>query len=115
MTDFPRSLIEFQQRFGDEAACAIPCSGALAQRVCLPGMVAKPGGRKRRPGPMSAPAAVAKPLGRSLLAGLVEVGETEIACRSQNDPVTGGGGRRYQGKMPVAGAVEVEDGELGPV
>ena len=22
MTDFPRSLIEFQQRFGDEAACA---------------------------------------------------------------------------------------------
>ena len=21
MTDFPRSLIEFQQRFGDEAAC----------------------------------------------------------------------------------------------
>ena len=22
MTDFPRSLLEFQQRFGDEAACA---------------------------------------------------------------------------------------------
>jgi hypothetical protein len=22
MTDFPSSLIEFQQRFGDEAACA---------------------------------------------------------------------------------------------
>ena len=31
--------------------------------------------------------------GRSPLAGLVEVDETEIACRSKNDPVTGGGGR----------------------
>jgi hypothetical protein len=26
--------------------------------------------------------------GRSLLSGLVEVDETEIACRSKNDPVT---------------------------
>src|SRR5260370_9117482 len=30
--------------------------------------------------------------GRSPLAGLVEVDETEIACRSKNDPATGGGG-----------------------
>src|SRR6201984_1875589 len=52
--------------------------------------------------------------GRSPLAGLVEVDETEIACRSQNDPVTGGGGRRHQRKMLVVGAVEVEDGGLGP-
>jgi ISXO2 transposase-like protein len=52
--------------------------------------------------------------GRSPLAGLVEVDETEIACRSKNDPVTGGGGRSHQGKMLVVGAVEVEDGGLGP-
>jgi len=51
--------------------------------------------------------------GRSLLAGLVEVDETEIACRSKNDPVTGGGGRSHQGKMLVVGAVEVQDG-AGP-
>ena len=52
--------------------------------------------------------------GRSPLAGLVELDETEIACRSKNDPVTGGGGRSHQGKMLVVGAVEVEDGGLGP-
>jgi len=47
--------------------------------------------------------------GRSPLAGLVEVDETEIPCRGKNDPVTGGGGRSHQGKMLVVGAVEVED------
>ena len=36
--------------------------------------------------------------GRSPLAGLVEVDETEIACRSKNDPVTGGGGRTIKAK-----------------
>jgi hypothetical protein len=51
---------------------------------------------------------------RSPLSGLVEVDETEIACRSKNDPVTGGGGRSHQDKMLVVGAVEVEDGGLGP-
>jgi predicted RNA-binding Zn-ribbon protein involved in translation (DUF1610 family) len=51
---------------------------------------------------------------RSPLAGLVEVDETEIACRSKNDPVTGGGGRSHQGKILVVGAVEVEDGGRGP-
>src|SRR6201987_4785295 len=54
------------------------------------------------------------PPNRAPLAGLVEVDETEIACRSKNDPVTGGGGRSHQGKMLVVGAVEVEDGGLGP-
>jgi hypothetical protein len=29
MTDFPRSLIEFQQRVGDEAACAQYLAAAL--------------------------------------------------------------------------------------
>jgi hypothetical protein len=52
--------------------------------------------------------------GRSPLAGLVEVDETQIACRSKNDPVTGGGGRSHQGKMLVVGAVEVKDRGLGP-
>ena len=52
--------------------------------------------------------------GRSLLTGLVEVDETEIPCRSKDDPVTGGGGRSHQGKMLVVGAVEVEDGGIGP-
>jgi hypothetical protein len=51
---------------------------------------------------------------RNPLAGLVEVDETEIVCRSQNDPVTSGGGRSHHGKMLVVGAVEVEDGGRGP-
>src|SRR6267378_5300763 len=46
--------------------------------------------------------------------GLVEIDETEIPCRSKNDPVTGGGGRSHQGKMLIVGAVEVQDGEAGP-
>src|SRR5512134_1437877 len=46
--------------------------------------------------------------GRALLSGLVEVDETEIICRSDDDPLTGGGGRSHRGKMPVAGAVEVQ-------
>jgi len=52
--------------------------------------------------------------GRSPLAGLVEVDETEIICRSKNDPLTGGGGRSHHGKILVAGAVEIEDGGAGP-
>ena len=52
--------------------------------------------------------------GRSVLAGLVEVDETDIACRSKHDPVTGGGGRTHQGKMLIVGAVEVQDGGAGP-
>ena len=52
--------------------------------------------------------------GRCPLAGLVEVDETEIACRSKNNPLTGGGGRSHQGKMLVVGAVEIEDGGAGP-
>jgi hypothetical protein len=52
--------------------------------------------------------------GRNALAGLVEVDETEIACRRKHDPLTGGGGRSSQGKIRVVGAVEVEDGGAGP-
>jgi hypothetical protein len=45
--------------------------------------------------------------GRTPLEGLVEVDETEIPCRSKDDPPVGGGGRSHQGKILVAGAVEV--------
>src|SRR5438477_5298709 len=178
MTDFPRSLIEFQQRFGDEAACAqylaaarwpdgfvCPgCGGGKAWRLetkpwtyecagCgrqtsvtagtimhhskLPltawfwaaylmathsnGISALQLQRQLAFGSYKTAWLICAKLrcsmlapGRSPLAGLVEVDETQIACRSQIDPVTGGGGRSHQGKMLVVGAVEVEDGGLGP-
>ncbi len=47
--------------------------------------------------------------GRQPLAGLVEVDETAISCRSKTDPPAGGSGRSHQGKLLVAGAVEVRD------
>jgi ISXO2-like transposase domain len=53
--------------------------------------------------------------GRSPLAGLAEVDETEIPLRTEDDPVTGGGGRSHEGKMLVAGAVEVANGAPGRV
>src|SRR6267154_1897331 len=178
MTDFPHSLIEFQQRFGDEAACAqylaaarwpdgfvCPgCGGGKAWRLetkawtyecanCgrqtsvtagtimhhskLPltawfwaaylmathsnGISAVQLQRQLAFGSYKTAWLLCAKLrrsmlapGRSPLAGLVEVDETEIACRSKNDPVTGGGGCSHQGKMLVVGAVEVEDGGLGP-
>src|SRR5260370_35085126 len=52
--------------------------------------------------------------GRSALAGLVEVDETEIPCRSKNDQLTGGGGRSPRGKMPIGGARHVGDGRAAP-
>lgn len=52
--------------------------------------------------------------GREPLAGLVEVDEAELPCRSKNDPVTGGGGRSHQGKILIVGAVEVQDDGAGP-
>ena len=42
-----------------------------------------------------------------------EVDETEIPLRTKADPVCGGGGRSPQGKMLVAGAVEVENDAPG--
>ncbi len=45
---------------------------------------------------------------RSPLQGLVEVDETAISCRSKQEPVMGGQGRSHQGKLLVAGAVEVD-------
>lgn len=53
--------------------------------------------------------------GRSPLNGLVEADETTFPCRSKDDPVTGGGSRSAQGKLLIAGAVEVEDGQPGRI
>jgi transposase-like protein len=53
--------------------------------------------------------------GRSPLQGLVEADETTFPCRSKEDPITGGGGRSAQGKLLIAGAVEVEDGRPGRI
>ncbi len=50
--------------------------------------------------------------GRDPLTGLVEVDETNLPCRSRNEPLGGGGGRSHQGKILIAGAVEVQ--EKGP-
>jgi predicted RNA-binding Zn-ribbon protein involved in translation (DUF1610 family) len=178
VTDFPRSLIEFQQRFGDQAACArylvaarwpngfvCPgCGGGKAWRLETKAWTYECAGCGRQISvtagtimhhsklPLTAwfwaaylmathsngisvlqlqrqlgfgsyktawlicaklRCSMLAP-GRSPLAGLVELDETEIACRSKNDPVTGGGGRSHQGKMLVVGAVEIEDGGLGP-
>ena len=51
--------------------------------------------------------------GRQPLAGLVEVDETVIPCRSKSDPPAGGGGRSHRGKLLLAGAVEVRDDRPG--
>ena len=48
--------------------------------------------------------------GRAPLAGLVEVDETVLPLRTKEDPVAGGGRRSPEGKMFVAGAVEVDNG-----
>src|SRR5438093_12510387 len=178
MTDFPRSLIEFQQRFGDEAAAAqylaavrwpdgfvCPgCGGGKAWRLqtkawtyecthCarqtsvtagtimhhskLPltawfwaaylmathsnGISALQLQRQLALGSYKSAWLLCAKLRRSMLApgrtplaGLVEVDETELVCRSKKDPPAGGRGCSHQGKILVVGAVEVEDGGAGP-
>jgi hypothetical protein len=172
MTDFPRSLIEFQRRFPDEKACAAylaaarwpdgfrcpacghgkgwalttkaftwECGGCGRQTSVTAGTVMHGSklaltvwfwaaylmathsngmsarqlwrqlglgsyksawllcGKLRRA--MVAP-------GRSPLKGLVEVDETAIPYRPNDDPPEGGRGRSHDGKMLVAGAVEIE-------
>ena len=42
---------------------------------------------------------------RNLLSGLVEIDETSIRCRTKNDEVRRG--RSHEGKLMIAGAVEV--------
>ena len=52
---------------------------------------------------------------RTPLSGLVEMDETAIPFRTHDDPPAGGQGRSHQGKMLVAGAVEVTDGGPGRI
>ena len=179
MTDFPCSLLEFQRRFPDEAACA----GDLRQLRWPEGFVCPACGGLRgwalatkahthecadchRQTSVTAGTVmhgsklpltvwfwaaylmathsngisalqVQKQLGlgsyksawllcaklrramvapeRSPLAGLVEVDEASITCRTKDDPPAGGGGRSHQGKLLIAGAVEVGDGGPGRI
>lgn len=53
--------------------------------------------------------------GRTPLAGLVEIDEATIACRSKDEPPAGGSGRSHQGKMLIFGAVEVADDNPGRI
>jgi predicted RNA-binding Zn-ribbon protein involved in translation (DUF1610 family) len=178
MTDFPRSLIEFQHRFPDEAACAAylfaarwpggfvcpscgktkawelqtkawtyECAGCGKQTSVTAGtimhhsklplttwfwaaylMATHSNGisalqlqRQLALGSYKTAWLLCAKLRRSMVApgrgpltGLVEVDETEIACRSKHDPLSGGGGRSRQGKILVVAAVEVQDGGFGP-
>jgi hypothetical protein len=178
VTDFPRSLVEFQQRFPDETACVgylvrerwpqgfccpgcgtgkawqlqtkswtwecAACSrqtsvtaGTVMHHSKLPlttwfwaaylmathsnGISALQLQRQLALGSYKTAWLLCAKLRRSMvapgrapLAGLVEVDETGIVCRSKNDPLTRGGGRSHHGKMLVVGAVEVQDGGAGP-
>jgi ISXO2-like transposase domain/Transposase zinc-ribbon domain len=179
VTAFPRSLIEFQQRFPDEAACVgylfkarwpdgfvcpgcgtgrawelhtkpwtWECAGCHRQTSVTAGtimhhsklslttwfwaaylMATHSNGisalqlqRQLGLGSYKSAWLICAKLRRSMvapnrnpLAGLVEVDETEIACRSKHGPVTGGGGRSHQGKIIVIAAVEVGDGGPGRI
>ena len=123
MTDFPRSLIEFQRRFGDEAACAQYLAAARwPDGFVCPGC----GGGKAWRLQTKAWTYECASCGRqtSVTAGTImhhsKLPLTAwfwaaylMATHSNGDPVTGGG-RSHQGKLLVVGAVEVEDGSLGP-
>ena len=177
MTDFPRSLFEFQRRFPDDAACAAwlaaarwpegfvcPACGhakgwALATKaftwecaLCrrqtsvtagtvmhgskLPlsvwfwaaylmathsnGISALQLMKQLGLGSYKSAWLLAHKLRRAMvdperrpLAGLVEADETAIPFRSKDDPPAGGGGRSHQGKLLIAGAVEVRNGKPG--
>ncbi len=45
---------------------------------------------------------------RNALSGLVEIDETTINHRTKGDPVAGGHGRSHEGKLLIAGAVEIK-------
>lgn len=179
MSDFPRSLIEFQQRFPDEAGCAayleaarwpsgfvcpscggvrgwaleakawthecaecgkqtsvtagtvmhgskLPLTawfwGAYLMATHSNGISATQLQKQLGLGSYKSAWLLAAKLrramvapGRAPLAGLVEVDETEIPCRSKDDPPSGGRGRSRQGKILVVGAVEVTNEGLGRI
>ena len=45
---------------------------------------------------------------RNALSGLVEIDETTINHRTKQDPFAGGHGRSHEGKLLIAGAVEIK-------
>ncbi len=47
--------------------------------------------------------------GRGARAGLIEVDETEIPCRSKNDPLTGGGRRKLYLWGPRSDLIQIRD------
>jgi hypothetical protein len=174
MADFPRSLLEFQRRFPDDAACAAyltaarwpdgfvcPACGsvkgwALTTKACTHecaachrqtsvtagtvlhgsklkltvwfwaaylmathsnGISALQLQKQLGLGSYKSAWLLCAKLRRALvapdrqpLAGLVEVDETEIPCRAKDARPTGAGGRSGQGKLLIAGAVEVRPG-----
>jgi predicted RNA-binding Zn-ribbon protein involved in translation (DUF1610 family) len=50
---------------------------------------------------------------RAPLSGLIEADESTLPLRTKDDPPAGGGGRSLEGKMAIAGAVEISDGVVG--
>jgi hypothetical protein len=50
---------------------------------------------------------------REPLAGLVEVDETSIPFRGKDEPVAAKSGRSHQGKLRIAGAVEIKSRSPG--
>lgn len=50
---------------------------------------------------------------RNPLAGLVEVDESSLPLRTRDEPPAGGQGRSHDGKLLVAGAIEVNGGKPG--
>ncbi|MDE2013074.1 MAG: IS1595 family transposase [Alphaproteobacteria bacterium] len=172
MSDFPRSLLEFQRRFPDESACAaylvaarwpdgFICPDCGGLRACLlttkahtyqcsachkqtsvtagtvmhgsklsltawfwaaylmathsNGISARQLWRQLGLGSYKSAWLLCAKLRRAmvnpqrdLLAGLIEVDETQISYRTKDDPPAGGGGRSAEGKLQVAAAVEIQ-------
>jgi predicted RNA-binding Zn-ribbon protein involved in translation (DUF1610 family) len=50
---------------------------------------------------------------RAPLSGLIEADESTLPLRTKDDPPAGGGGRSLEGKMAIAGTVEISDGVVG--
>ena len=179
MSDFPRSLLQFQRRFPDEAACAAylarqrwpegfvcpacggtrawalrgkvhtrECAGCGKQTSVTAGtamhgsklsltvwfwaaylMATHSNGisalqlqQQLGLGSYKSAWLLCAKLRRAMvapkrepLAGLVEIDETAINCRTKADPPAGGSGRSHEGKLLVAGAVEVGDGGPGRI
>jgi predicted RNA-binding Zn-ribbon protein involved in translation (DUF1610 family)/transposase-like protein len=179
MSDFPRSLLEFQRRFPDDTACAaylaaarwpdgFVCPDCGGARACVlaakahtyqcstchkqtsvtagtvmhgshlsltvwfwaaylmathsNGISARQLWRQLGLGSYKSAWLLCAKLRRAMvnpardpLSGLVEVDETQISYRTKDDPPAGGGGRKGEGKLQVAAAVELQSKGPGRV